>query len=315
MRILKSLAIVACLLALAGASLAVELQDTVKFPVKKAPVEGGTAALGTLDCSGAVEVDLNVGVYNGDTTGAPNNVSTYGCSTWNESGGEVVFHVTFPADVTWQVGLSGMTGDLDLAVLDACDETTGCLGVFDTGVYVAEPYPGELWFVVDGYSGAVGPFTLTFTTTPYSAPPSMCDLVQNVTGTSFTGDTCNGYNNVSAEACGDYTENGLEHYYEILMPAGCSFTANVKYATKDGALWLLDSCAAGYACIGYADDTVSGGTETLSYTNTSGATQTVYLVIDSWGTAACGTYQFDFVSLCSVPTETTNFGSVKSLFR
>lgn len=315
MRTLKMLAIAACLLSLAGAALAVDLQDTAKFPVKKAPVESGTAALGTLDCSGAVEVDLNVGVYTGDTTSAPNNVTTYGCSTWTESGGEVVYHVTFPADVTWEVGLSGMSADLDLAVLDACDEATGCLIVVDSGVYVSAPYPGEFWFVVDGYGGARGTYTLTFTTTPFVAPPTMCSLVQDVTGTSFTGDTCNGYNNVSAEACGAYTENGLEHYYEIVVPAGCNFTANVTYATADGALWLLDSCAAGYSCLAFADDTLDGQTESLVYTNSSGASQVVYLVLDSWGTAACGTYQFDFVSDCAVPAETTSFGAVKSMFR
>lgn len=315
MRILKTLAIAVCLLSLAGAALAVELQDTAKFPVKKAGAVGVNSALGMLDCSGAIEVDLNVGVYTGDTTSAPNNVSLYGCSTWPEEGGEVVYHVTFPADVTWEVGLSGMTTDLDLAVLDACDEDLGCLGVFNAGVYVSEPYPGELWFVVDGYAGDVGPYTLTFTTTPYVAPPTMCALVQDVTGTSFTGDTCDGYNNVSAETCGAYTENGLEHYYEIVVPAGCNFTANVTYAAKDGALWLLDSCAPGYTCLGFADDTLTGATETLVYTNTGAASQVVYLVVDSWGTAACGSYQFDFVSDCAVPAETTSFGSVKSMFR
>jgi hypothetical protein len=315
MRTLKMLAIAACLLSLAGAALAIDLQDTAKFPVKKAPVESGTAALGTLDCSGAVEVDLNVGVYTGDTTGAPNNVTTYGCSAWTESGGEVVYHVTFPADVTWEVGLSGMAADQDLVVLDACDEATGCLIVVDSGVYVSAPYPGEFWFVVDGYGGANGAYTLTFTTTPYVAPPTMCALVQDVTGTSFTGDTCDGYNNVSAEACGAYTENGLEHYYEIVVPAGCNFTANVTYAIEDAALWLLDSCAPGYTCLGFADDTLDGDTETLVYTNAGAASQVVYLVVDSWGTAACGTSQFDFVSDCAVPAETTSFGSVKSMFR
>ncbi|MBK8166982.1 MAG: hypothetical protein IPK64_13665 [bacterium] len=316
MRILKSLLTLTLVLSLAGAAFAADLHDTSKIPVSKAPAIGVTSAQ-ALDCSGAIELSLSLGdnVYTGTTVGAPNNVTTYSCSGWNESGGEVVYHVTMPADAIWEVGLTDMTADLDLAVLDACDENLGCLIVVDSGVYVSEPLPGEYYFVVDGYGGATGPFTITFTLTDFVPPPSMCDLIQDVTGTYFTGDTCDGFNNVSVEDCGAYTENGLEHYYEIQVPAGCYFTANVTYDTADGALWVLDSCAPGYACVGYADDTLDGDLETVTYTNATGAMQTVILVLDSWGTAACGTYTFDFVTDCAVATEVESFGGVKALFR
>ena len=315
MRTLKMLLAVTCVLALAGAAVAAELHDTTKIQVTKPGVPGITGAQGTLDCSGAIEVDLNVGVYAGTNVGAPNNVSLYGCSAWTESGGEVVYHVTFPADVTWEVGLTDMTGDLDLAVLDACDETTGCLIVVDSGVYVSEPLPGSYYFVVDGYGGASSAYTLTFTTTPYVAPPTICNLIQDVTGTYFTGDTCDGYNNVNSNACGFYTEAGLEHYYEIKVPAGCYFTANVTYDVEDGALWILDSCAPGFACVGYADDTFGGETETVTYTNATASEQSVILVVDSYGTAACGTYSFEFVTDCAVATEAESFGNIKAMFR
>jgi hypothetical protein len=315
MRILKSILIAAAVLSLAGAAVAADLhENTSKFPVAKTPVIGMQSTQGLLDCSGAIEVDLNVGVYNGTNVGAVNNVSTYGCSAWTESGGEVVYHVTFPADVTWEVGVESAV-DLDIAVLDVCDEALGCLIVVDSGVFVSEPFPGEFFFVVDGYGGAAGDFTLTFTTTPYVAPPAICDLIQDVTGTFFMGDTCDGYNNVATNACGVYSENGLEHYYEIQIPAGCYFTANVTYDVEDGALWVLDTCAPGFACLGYADDTFAGDMETVTYTNTTGAAQTVILVVDSYGTDACGTYSFDFITDCAVATETESFGDVKAMFR
>jgi hypothetical protein len=78
---------------------------------------------------------------------------------------------------------------------------------------------------------------------------------------------------------------------------------------------VLDSCADGYACLGYADDTLGGELETVTYTNTTGALQTVILVLDSWGTDACGTYTFDFITDCAVATEVESFGGVKALFR
>lgn len=316
MRTLRLLATTLFLLSLAGFAMAAELQDASKIPATRPDVPHIMTPNGMLDCSGAIEVDLNVGEYIGTTVGGVNHVTTYGCSTWSEGGPEAVYHVTFPADVTWEVGLSGMTADLDLAVLDACDETTGCLIVVDSGVYVSEPYPGELYFVVDGYGTAAGPYTITFTTTPYVAPPTMCNLIQDVTGgTLFTGDTCDGYNNIQTNACGTYSEAGLEHYYEIKVPAGCMFTANVTYDAADGALWVLDGCADGYACLAYADDTFDGEMESVTYSNDTGAEQAVILVLDSWGTASCGTYTFEFQSDCAVAQEVESFGSVKSMFR
>lgn len=157
----------------------------------------------------------------------------------------------------------------------------------------------------------------------YSPPPPptavrFCDAVYQGFGTHFTGNTCNGADVVTLLGCGDFAENGLEHYYEIEVPAGCYFTANVTYDTVDGALWLLDSCEApggAFGCLDYADATLSGGRETVTWTNGSTSMQIVYLVIDSWGSSACGNYTFDFISDCAVATQDNSFGSVKAMFR
>lgn len=158
----------------------------------------------------------------------------------------------------------------------------------------------------------------TYSPPPPPDPVSFCDAVYQGTGTHFTGNTCDGANTVSLLDCADYTENGLEHYFEIQVPAGCYFTANVTYDTADGALWLLDSCQApggAFGCLGYADASLAGGLETVTYTNTTSAMQIVYLVLDSWGTNACGNYTFDFISDCAVATENESFGAVKAMFR
>lgn len=149
-------------------------------------------------------------------------------------------------------------------------------------------------------------------------PVSFCSAVYQGYGTQFTGNTCDGANIVSLLECGDYSENGLEHYYEIQVPSGCFFTANVTYGNADGALWLLDSCEApggAFGCLDYVDATLLAGQETLTYTNATASMQIVYLVLDSWGTNACGQYAFDFISDCAVATENESFGSVKAMFR
>ena len=156
----------------------------------------------------------------------------------------------------------------------------------------------------------------------YDDPPppadiSFCDMVSTESGNYFTGNTCGGQNLVSELGCEVYTENGLEAYYEIVVPNGCYFTATVTN-TADGALWVLGECVApggAFTCLAYADTTFSGDPEVVTYSNDSGAEMVVYLVIDSWGTDSCGDYVFEFETDCAVAIEETSFGSVKSLFR
>ncbi|MBE0567888.1 MAG: hypothetical protein IH621_18180 [Krumholzibacteria bacterium] len=288
------------------------LSSTSKIPVVK---ESGEPNKGLLDCSGAIEISLD-NVYYGDNTGMPNNVTTYGCSTWNESGGEVVYHLYLAEPAMFEAYITPSGCDLDLAVLDQCDEDLGCLIVVDSGVVTNVPVTGDFYFVVDGYAGAECPFTFEIISVPVPEPVEFCSAVEEVYGTYFEGDTCGGVNNIATLDCGDYTENGLEYYYEVFMPAGSTFTADVTYATADGALWVLDACNEPFNCLGYADNTLSGETETVTYTNDTGSDTYVYLVIDSWGTGACGTYVMDFASTGgAIPAESRSFGNVKAMFR
>lgn len=288
-----------------------KLTSTTKVQIEKETAID--ANKGLLDCSGAIEVALD-NSYAGDNTGAANNVATYGCSTWNEAGGEVVYHIFFAAPTMFTADIVSVC-DLDLAVLDGCDEALNCLIVVDSGVQTNSPVSGDFYFVVDGYAGAECAFTFNINSVTPPPPASFCDLVQDVTGNYFTGDTCTGVNNVSALGCEDYSEAGLEQYYEIFMPAGSSFTADVTN-TADGALWVLDSCSDPLGCLAYADATFGGDMESVSYTNASGVDMTVILVVDSWGAGSCGTYTMDFTSTGgAVATESMSFGAAKAMFR
>ncbi len=109
-------------------------------------------ALAELDCSGQIEVQLG-GTYAGDNTGLPNNVTYYGCSDWEESGGEVVYHLYLEQPRLFEVVLTSAC-DLDLAILNDCDAQLGCLEVTDDGAVTTLPQQGDFWFVVDGYEGA-----------------------------------------------------------------------------------------------------------------------------------------------------------------
>lgn len=117
------------------------------------------AALAALDCSGAVEVELGQ-TYQGDNTGLPDNVTLYGCSDWTESGGEVVHHLHLDLPHHFSVTLVPEVCDLDLAILDLCDENLGCLLVTDEQITTTSPMSGDIYLVVDGFMGAECPFEL-----------------------------------------------------------------------------------------------------------------------------------------------------------
>jgi hypothetical protein len=270
-----------------------------------------------LDCSGQIEVALN-NTYSGDNTSAPNNVTTYGCSGWNESGGEVVYHLFLASPSMWHADLTPSGCDLDLAVLDACDETAGCLIVVDSGVITNQPVQGDFWLVVDGYGGARCAYTLTLTEDPLPQPVDFCEYVTSLTcaDQDLNGDTTTGQNLLTSQmsGCTGYTESGNENYYAItLFPSG-SFTATVGFATADAAIYVLDACVEPFTCLVGADDTLSGEAETLTYSNTGTEMQTVYLVIDSY--SGYGAYTGTLI--CdpgTVSVEMRSWGAVKAVYR
>jgi hypothetical protein len=313
-KVLTILALITITGLIAGGALASSadsFSSTTKIPPMK---DEAPYTKGLLDCSGAIPIALD-NVYNGDNTGAPNNVTTYSCSAWNESGGEVVYSLFLAEPAMFEASISGSGCDLDLAVLDQCDEDLGCLIVVDSGVQTNVPVSGQFYFVVDGYNGAACPFTFTINSVAIPEPVDFCATVEDVFGSYFTGTTCNGANNISSLGCNTYTENGLEYYYEIFMPAGSSFTADVTN-TADGALWVVDACAEPFNCLAYADDTFTGETEVISYTNATANDVYVYLVVDSWGTDTCGDYVMNFASTGgAVAVENATFGAVKSLYK
>jgi len=315
---MKKLIIIAVTISLvASAAFAAAPEGAFKSASKVMPMKSSAhdgVNLGLLDCTNAIEIVLGA-TYDGDNTGAVNNVTTYGCSPWDESGGEVVYYLNLTTPSTLTIDLIPDGCDLDLAVLSECDEDLGCILVADFGVFADEPISGEFYFVVDGYLGAGCPFQLVTTD---GSPPEVnfCDVVDQANGgDTFSGTTCGGLNLISALGCEDFTENGLEYYYEVFMPAGSSFTADVT-STADGALWVVDACEAPFGCLAYADDTLTGELETVSYTNDSASDMFVYLVLDSWGTDTCGDYDMTFATTGgAVAVEGAAFGAVKALYR
>ncbi len=112
-----------------------------------------------LNCTSAQNIYCGVPV-NGTTIGGVNNVTTYGCNSWVQSGPEKVFILQTTETTTITATLSNLTADLDVIILDACSESN-CLAEGNNSATVANATPGMYIIVVDGYNGAQGNFTLS----------------------------------------------------------------------------------------------------------------------------------------------------------
>jgi hypothetical protein len=129
---------------------------------------GSSGGAGT--CAAPVPLACGQSV-SGDTTSYTNNISSYSCVGWNESGPEVLYGFTLGGSGTYTVTaeISGMSVDLDVFLLAAggCD-TGQCLtpnSYGDTRATAGNVHPGTYYVAVDGYQGASGSYDLNLTCT------------------------------------------------------------------------------------------------------------------------------------------------------
>ena len=112
-------------------------------------------------CAGRPSIGCATSISD-STYGSPTNVDSYSGSPWNESGPERVYRLVVPADgAAVTISITPHVGDLDVFLLDECDENT-CIDYGDSEI-VEELNAGYYYVVVDGYMGASGTFDLDVT--------------------------------------------------------------------------------------------------------------------------------------------------------
>jgi len=287
----------------------------------------GEASQGLLDCGGAIEATIGT-TYYGDTTGMTNNVSVYNCGPWDESGPEVVYHLHMAAPTIWVVTLTPTGGaELDLVVLNQCDEYLGCEIVVDSSVATNVPLSGDYYFVVEGRNGAAGAYEISFSRpeTPQTACDGFDQVLPGEDGAHvdpgvypLAGTTCNVTNRIGALACAPSAANGRDRFYEMYLLPGAQISATIT-SSADAALWLVDVCDSfeNANCIAFADQTLLGQPETLTYLNDTGAPVNLWLVVDSWGTDTCGEFTgtIELSGNGAVNVEKSSWGALKSAYR
>jgi len=122
-------------------------------------------------CSEAIPITCN-SVYSGNTTNYPMNIETYSCTSWTESGPEIIYELNLDTDYTSiSATLSDLSTDLDIFVLASCDPDD-CVSFGDYAAHLTgSPIQhGIYYYIVDGYNGDSGSYTLELSCTQPASP-------------------------------------------------------------------------------------------------------------------------------------------------
>jgi len=129
---------------------------------------------GQPDCFNAVPLTCNQTVTSSTASGTNNIVGPYCNSFCNYGANEKVYSIDIATRSTVSIVASGFSGDLDMFLLGACNRNS-CYAVSGnagaSGESIATTLdPGKYYVVLDGYAGAVSPFSLTYSCTPVNQP-------------------------------------------------------------------------------------------------------------------------------------------------
>jgi hypothetical protein len=121
----------------------------------------------------------------GDTALYTNNIDSYSCAYWDESGPETLYGFTLPAGDFYTVTaeISGMTADLDVFLLSStgCGDPGQCLTTTSSGDYMAEAAPvapGTYYVAVDGFMGVSDIYSVELTVQSGAGEKVYIPLVQ-----------------------------------------------------------------------------------------------------------------------------------------
>ena len=229
------------------------------------------------------------------TAGLQNDYSpnSGGCTGLSASGPDRVFSRFVNPGDQLHVSLARSGGyDASLYVVANCQDISGsCVAGSDIDFAATEVVApvfqtaGTVYVIADGFAGTSG----TGSITARVRRGDTCDdaYVVPAGGGIFQGTTASygaDYGATTATgSCTGYGQLGNDAVYAITLAPNAMMSATLT-STWDGALYLITDCAASATtCVAGQDD---GNPETIAYTNTTGATQTYYLVVDAWRTSA-----------------------------
>ncbi len=283
------------------------------------------------DCNALDTLQLSPGLIDtlrNDTTGGPTDLPGYNCAPWAEEGPEHIYRLDVLSELEFWAGLRGIGDeDLDIFLLNNCD-TDSCLVGANTE-FIIQLQPGTYYLIVDGAgtgNPAAGPYEVAMETRYPGLPPETCDVSVS-TPLSYggglvilEGNLFYSANLVQTYDCSTIIERGGEAWYAITVEQYHNFTATTTFLnpTLDAAIWLFDDCSPSALCLAFADEVTAGQPESLDWVNHTDQAVTVYLALDSYRPAFnedAGLFTLEIGGLQNVPTEKSNWGSVRARYR
>jgi hypothetical protein len=219
------------------------------------------------------------------------------CTGFFARGEEGLFHIQLEPLQNLTAEYILLDDDASIYLLEDCTDVQTCLTGADLTLEGAAEFLSyfndsdevvDLYLVVDGYLSTNGVFYADLTIDQVLEPDmyNQCpDAMQQPTptgpGTYFTSYLP--YTNQldpGAGGCTNSSQVGPDSMTQVQVDAGQTLTVNINMTNGDPAIYLLYNCTNALSCAVGSDASV-GQQEMLAYTNNSGVSELVYLVIDS----------------------------------
>jgi formylglycine-generating enzyme required for sulfatase activity len=185
----------------------------------------------------------------GSNSSCPDNLNSYSCVNWNESGSEVVYAVTLTGLSTISVDQISSDFDADYFLLADSTDSSSCL-VYGNTSFTSECLPaGDYYIVVDGYNGGAGNYSFDLNSSSCFGDDDddddYTDMVQIPAGNFWMG--CEPEDTL----CNSYSDESPRH--EVTLSAYYIDTYEVTNSRYVGFLNANGNLCDGYECAD-ADD-------------------------------------------------------------
>jgi hypothetical protein len=241
------------------------------------------------------------GMYFGEITNFANdiNLGYTGCTGYPTQGQDGYLRITVDPDAVLLAKYRLLSDDASFYLLDTCGAPQTCLVGADATLNNDwetlswtnnSPSPADVYLSLDSWGNSTGVFELDLVLSETDVLVNSCTEaigMPPLTTGFYLGDI-SAYDNLT-DPYGTYCDAapGADALAPVALLDGETLSANLTML-GDAVVYLLYNCSISASC---ATSGAGTNTASLSYTNTAGASETVYLVIDSASTS--GSYTLD----------------------
>lgn len=285
-----------------GNLLVVQTTAQSDWVVRYVDVQGRDPIQPVDDCELAFDGEkIDDGTYYGDLAGLGDDSQEAAClqSFDAANGRDGMIRVDVPPRHDLRVVYRQLAGDAAMYVYEGCtpvppvcvlgeDRDPGQAAEILTTFNVSDTHPLEYLLVLDASDPNTGDlFFLDVERTPVPEPELVDTCVQALAadplapGRYYAGSAVGLANQIDPgfTGCTNTSMGGPEGLLPVLVPAGSTLEVTVVMDGGDPGIYLLPICNDTTTCLAGVD--TPGSTEALVHTNTTGAEQQLYLVVDT----------------------------------